>query len=99
MAKIKINPLEDRIVIEQHTAEEKTAGGIFLPENAKEKPQRGTVVAAGPGKMLDSGNRGKMSVRVGDEVLFAKYSGTEVEVSGTKYTVLKENDVLAVIEK
>jgi len=99
MAKIKINPLDDRVVIEQHAAEERSAGGIFLPDNAKEKPQRGTVVAAGPGKMLDSGNRGKLSIKVGDEVFFAKYSGTEIEVSGTKYTVLKENDVLAIIEK
>jgi chaperonin GroES len=99
MARININPLDDRVVIEQHKAEEKTAGGIVLPEQAKEKPQRGTVVACGPGKMLESGNRGKMSIKVGDEVFYAKYAGTDVEVKGTKYTVLRESDVLAIVEK
>jgi len=99
MAKFKLNPLDDRIVVEQHEAEERTAGGIVLPDNAKEKPTRGTVVAVGPGKMLDSGNRGKLGVRVGDEVFYGKYSGTEVEISGDKFTVLRESDVLAVIEK
>lgn len=99
MAKIKLSPLDDRIIVEQHEAEERTAGGIVLPDNAKEKPTRGTVVAVGPGKLMDTGNRGKMGVRVGDEVFYGKYSGTEVELSGTKYTVLRENDVLAVIEK
>ncbi len=98
MARMKIQPLDDRIVVEQHEAEEKTAGGIVLPEQAKEKPQRGTVVAAGPGKMLDSGNRGPLSVKVGDEVFYAKYAGTDVEISGKQFTVLRENDVLAIIE-
>ena len=98
MARIKINPLDDRLVVEQHEAEEKTAGGILLPEQAKEKPQKGTVAAVGPGKLLDSGNRGPLSVKVGDEVFFAKYAGTDVEISGTKYTVLRENDVLAIID-
>lgn len=99
MARLKITPLDDRIVVEQHEAEDKTSGGIILPQQAKEKPTRGTVLAAGPGKMLDSGNRGKMSVRVGDEVYYGKYSGTEVDVDGKKYTVLRESDVLAIIEK
>lgn len=99
MAKLNITPLDDRIVVEQHEAEDKTAGGIILPDNAKEKPTRGTVLATGPGKMLETGNRGKMSVRVGDEVFYGKYSGTEVTLDGKKYTVLRENDVLAVIEK
>ncbi|MCZ6815258.1 MAG: co-chaperone GroES [Planctomycetota bacterium] len=98
MARMKIQPLDDRIVVEQHEAEEKTAGGIVLPEQAKEKPQRGTVVAAGPGKILDSGNRGRLSVKVGDEVFYAKYAGTDVEISGKQFTVLRENDVLAIIE-
>ncbi|MCZ6681724.1 MAG: co-chaperone GroES [Planctomycetota bacterium] len=98
MARMKIQPLDDRIVVEQHEAEEKTAGGIVLPEQAKEKPQRGTVVAAGPGKILDSGNRGPLSVKVGDEVFYAKYAGTDVEISGKQFTVLRENDVLAIIE-
>jgi chaperonin GroES len=98
MAKFKISPLDDRVVIEQSEAEDRTAGGIYLPEQAKEKPTRGKIVAAGPGKMLDSGNRGKMSVKIGDEVFYGKYSGTEVEVTGKKYTVLRESDILAVIE-
>jgi chaperonin GroES len=99
MAKLNISPLDDRIVVEQNEAEEKTAGGILLPENAKEKPTRGKVLAAGPGKMLETGNRGKMSVRVGDEVFYGKYSGTEVTIDGKKLTVLRESDVLAVIVK
>ena len=99
MARLKITPLDDRIVVEQHEAEDKTSGGIILPQQAKEKPTRGTVLAAGPGKMLDSGNRGKMSVSIGDEVYYGKYSGTEVDVDGKKYTVLRESDVLAIIEK
>ncbi len=99
MARLNIKPLDDRLVVEQHEAEERTAGGIVLPDNAKEKPTRGTVRAVGPGKLLDTGNRGKMSVRVGDEVFYGKYSGTEVDIGGEKYTVLKEGDVLAIIEK
>jgi len=98
MAKVKIKPLDDRIVLEQSKAEEKTAGGIVLPDTAKEKPQRGKVLAVGPGKLLDSGNRGTMSVKVGDEVFYGRYAGSDVEVDGAKYVVLKETDVLAVIE-
>ncbi len=99
MARLNINPLDDRLVVEQHEAEERTAGGILLPDNAKEKPTRGTVKAIGLGKMLESGNRAKMSVRVGDEVFYGKYSGTEVTIDSKKYTVLRESDVLAIIEK
>lgn len=99
MARLNIKPLDDRVVVEQHEAEDRTAGGIVLPEQAKEKPTRGTVLATGPGKVLDSGNRAQMSVRVGDEVFYGKYSGTEVDISGKKYTVLRESDLLAVIEK
>ncbi len=98
MASLKIKPLDDRIVVEQASAEEKTAGGIVLPETAKEKPQRGKVLAVGPGKLLDSGQRGTLNVSVGDEVFYGKYSGTEVEISGKKYTVIRESDVLAVLE-
>ncbi len=98
MASPKIKPLDDRIVVEQATAEEKTAGGIVLPDTAKEKPHRGRVLAVGPGKLLDSGARGTLSVRVGDDVFYGKYSGTEVEISGKKYHVVRESDVLAVIE-
>ena len=98
MAKINIKPLDDRIVIEQSTAEEKTAGGIVLPDSAQEKPQRGKVVAAGPGKLLDSGERGKLSVKVGDEVFYGKYAGSDVEIGDKKYVVMRESDVLAIIE-
>ena len=75
-----------------------TAGGIILPDAAQEKPQRGVVVAAGPGKLLDSGARGEMSVKVGDEVFYGKYSGTEVEFSDDTFVVLRENDILAIID-
>ena len=98
MAKLNLKPLDDRIVIQQSAAEEKTAGGIVLPDTAKEKPQRGKVLAVGPGKLLDSGQRGKMSVKLGDEVFYGKYAGSDVEVNGTKYVILKENEVLAIIE-
>ncbi len=95
MAKIKIRPLEDRVVVKPMEAEERTAGGIVLPDTAKEKPQRGKVVAAGPGKMLDSGKRAPICVAVGDLVLFGKYAGTEVRVGDTEYTIMKESDILA----
>lgn len=99
MAKVNIKPLDDRVLVEQCQAEEKTAGGIVLPDTAKEKPQRGKVVAVGTGKLMDSGQRGKMSVTVGDEIFYGKYAGSDVEVDGHKYVILKENDILAVIER
>ena len=95
MAKISIRPLDDRVVIEPMAAEETTAGGIVLPDAAQEKPQRGTVVAVGPGKLLDSGERGELSVTVGDEVIFGKYGGTEIEVDGKDVKILRESDILA----
>ncbi len=95
MAKINIRPLDDRIVVEPMAAEETTAGGIVLPDAAQEKPQRGTVVAVGPGKLLDSGERGELSVTVGDEVIFGKYGGTEIEVDGKDVKILRESDILA----
>jgi chaperonin GroES len=95
---VKIRPLDDRILVKQNAAEEKTAGGIVLPDTAKEKPQRGKVVAAGPGKLLDDGKRGKMEIKKGDEVFYGKYAGTEVEVDGDKYVIIRENDVLGIIE-
>ena len=98
MAKINIKPLDDRILIEQCDAEETTAGGIVLPDAAQEKPQRGKVLAVGTGKLLDSGERGKLSVKVGDDVFYGKYAGTDVEVGGKKYVILSESDVLAIIE-
>ena len=95
MAKVKIRPLDDRVVVEPMQAEEKTAGGIVLPDAAQEKPQRGTVIAVGPGKLLDSGERGELSVTVGDEVIFGKYGGTEIEVEGSDVKILRESDILA----
>jgi chaperonin GroES len=94
-----LKPLDDRILVKQSEAEEVTAGGIVLPESAKEKPQRGKVVASGPGKLLDSGERGQMSVKKGDEVFYAKYAGSEVKIDGEEYVILRESDVLAIIEK
>ena len=93
----KIRPLDDRVVVERTESEDKTAGGIYLPDTAKEKPQRGNIVAVGPGKMLDSGERGELSVAEGDTVLFAKFGGTEVEVEGRELIILRESDLLAKI--
>ena len=94
-----VRPLDDRVLVKQSEAEERTAGGIVLPDTAKEKPQRGKVIATGPGKLLDNGKRGKTSVRKGDEIFYGKYSGTEIKIDGEDYVILKESDVLAVIEK
>ncbi len=93
--KIKIRPLDDRVVVEPIEAEETTAGGIVLPDTAKEKPQRGTVVAVGPGKLLDTGSRGELSVAVGDEVIYGKYGGSDIEVDGDDVKILRESDILA----
>ncbi len=94
---LKIRPLDDRVVVEPFEAEETTRGGIVLPDTAREKPHRGKVIAAGPGKLLEkTGERGKMSLKVGDRVFYGKYSGTEVDLEGTTYVILRESDVLAV---
>ncbi len=95
MAKIKIRPLDDRVVVQPVDAESTTAGGIVLPDSAREKPQRGTVLAVGPGKLLDNGNRGTLSVAVGDVVIYGKYGGSEVEVDGEEVKILRESDILA----
>jgi len=96
MAKdLKLRPLDDRVVVEPMEAEERTAGGIVLPDTAKEKPQRGTVLSVGPGKLLDKGTRGALSVSVGDEVIYGKYSGTDIEVEGRDVKILRETDILA----
>jgi len=97
MSKIKLRPLDDRVVVKPQEAEETTAGGIVLPDSAKEKPQRGQVVAVGPGKLLDNGNRGTLSVAVGDIVIYGKYGGSEVEVDGHEVKILRESDILAKI--
>lgn len=94
-----LRPLDDRVVVRPFESEEKTAGGIVLPDKAKEKQQRGKVVAAGPGKLLDTGERAALSVKVGDEILFGKYSGNEVKVDGDELKIMRESDILAKIEK
>jgi len=94
-----VKPLDDRVLVKQSAAEEKTAGGIVLPDTAQEKPQRGKVVAVGPGRILDSGKRGGMSLKKGDEVFYGKYSGTEVKIDDEEYVLIKESDVLATIAK
>lgn len=94
-----VRPLDDRVLVKQCEAEVKTAGGIVLPDTAQEKPQRGTVVAVGPGKLLDSGKRGTMSLDVKDEVYYGKYTGTEVKINNEDFVILKESDVLAVVNK
>jgi len=95
---MKIRPLDDRVVIKRLEGEEKTAGGILLPDSAKEKPQRGSVLAVGDGKILDSGKRSTMEVKKGDTVIFGKYSGTEVKVNGEECIVMKESDILAIVK-
>lgn len=94
---MKLNPLDDRVVVKPSPAEETTAGGIVLPDAAREKQQRGEVIAVGPGKLLDSGERSPLSVDVGDLVLFGKYGGTEIEVDGDEVKILRESDILAKI--
>lgn len=95
---VKIKPLDDRILVKQSDAEETTAGGIVLPDTAKEKPQKGKVIATGPGKLLDDGGRGKNEVSKGDEIFYGKYAGTEIEVEGDTYVILRDTDVLGVVE-
>ena len=99
MAKIKIRPLDDRVVVQPTEAEEKTAGGIVLPDTAKEKPQRGTVLAVGPGRLLESGQRGELSVQIGDEVIYGKYGGSDIKLNGDEVKILREGDILAKVLK
>ena len=95
---MKIRPLDDRIVVEPLEAEEKTAGGIVLPDTAKEKPQKGKVIAVGEGRLLDDGSRAAPSVKKGDIILYAKYGGTEIKVEGKELLIMKESDVLAKVD-
>ena len=97
--KIKIKPLDDRVLIKPDEAEAKTASGIFLPEGAKEKPMTGTVVALGPGKLTDDGARGAMSVKKGDTVVYGKYGGTEVDIDGVEHKIISESELLGVLER
>ncbi|MDD5135174.1 MAG: co-chaperone GroES [Phycisphaerae bacterium] len=96
---MKIRPLADKVIVERTEAETKTAGGIVLPDSAKEKPQRGKVISVGTGKLLDDGSRGAMQVKKGDEVLFTSYAGSEVKLDGKEYLIMEESDIMAVIEK
>jgi chaperonin GroES len=94
---MNVKPLADRVIVEALEAAEKTAGGLYIPDNAKEKPQKGRIVAAGPGKLSDAGSLMKMEVKAGDTVLYGKYSGTEVQIEGKEYLIMRESDILAVI--
>ena len=98
-APVNLRPLDDRVVVEALEAEEKTTGGILLPDTAKQKPQQGRVIAVGPGKLSDKGDRLAVAVKVGDTVLFGKYSGSDVEVNGTEYKILRESDILGKVVK
>ena len=97
MAKTKFRPLHDRVVVKRIDAEDKTKGGIIIPDTAKEKPQEGTVIAVGPGRVDDNGNRVPLDVSVGDVVIYSKYGGTEVKYNGEEYLILSARDVLAVV--
>ena len=96
---MKLKPLDDRVVVKPQEAEEKTAGGIVLPDTAKEKPLMGKVVAVGAGKLLDSGKRAQMSVKKGNTVLYGKYGGSDIEIDGQEYKILHESEILGVVEK
>jgi len=97
MARLNIRPLGDKVIVKRVEAEGKTAGGIVLPDTAKEKPKRGIVLAVGNGRLLDDGTRSAMQVKKDDEVLFTSYAGTEVKINGEEYMIMDENDVLGVI--
>ncbi len=99
MSEIKLKPLGDRVVVKPAAAEEKTAGGIILPDTVKEKPVEGNVVAVGPGRVADDGKAIKMEVKVGDKVLYGKYSGTEVSINGEEYLIMRESDIFGILGK
>lgn len=96
---MKVKPLNDRVLVLRIGEEEKTAGGIIIPDTAKEKPQEGKVVAVGPGKVNEEGNKIALDVKAGDKVLFGKYSGTEIKIDGVEHLIMREEDILAIIEK
>ncbi len=95
---MKIKPLQDRILVKRIEEEEKTKGGIIIPDAAKEKPQEGRVIAVGDGKLLDNGTKAPLTVKVGDKILFGKYAGTEIKIEGEEHLILREDDVLAIVE-
>jgi len=94
---MKVKPLYDRLVVKRLEEEEKTKGGIIIPDAAKEKPQEGRVIAVGEGKVLENGQKSPLSVKVGDKILFGKYSGTEIKIDGDEHLILREDDVLAIV--
>jgi chaperonin GroES len=96
---LKVRPLDDRVVVEPLEAEEKTTGGILLPDSAKQKPQRGRVLAVGPGKLRDNGERSALAVQKGDEVIYGRYSGSDIEVDGRDIKIMRESDILAKVVK
>ena len=96
--KTKIRPLNDRVLVIREEEEQKSAGGIIIPDTAKEKPQRGKVVAAGPGKVGENGKRTPLEVKSGDRILFSKYAGTEIKIDGVEHVFMKEDDILSIIE-
>ena len=95
---MKIKPLQDRLVVKRIEEEDKTKGGIIIPDSAKEKPQEGRVVAIGDGKTLESGQKAPLTVKPGDKILFGKYSGTEIKIDGEEHLILREDDVLAIVQ-
>ncbi len=95
---VNVRPLYDRVLVKPEEAEDKTSGGIYLPDTAKERPQRGEIVAVGIGRLLDTGKLIEPSVKVGDKVLYGKYSGTEVKIDGEEYTIVRESDLLGVLD-
>lgn len=97
MASIK--PLQDRIIVKRFQSEEKTASGIIIPDSAKEKPMEGEIIAVGPGRTYDNGNKMEMTVKVGDKVLFAKYAGTEIKFDGEELLIMREDDILGIVNK
>ena len=97
-SKVKLQPLGDRVVVQREESEEKTAGGILLPDTAKDKPARGTVISVGNGKLLDDGSRGKVQVKVGERIIFSSYAGETFKVDDEEYLLMREDDILAVIE-
>jgi chaperonin GroES len=98
-ASVKVKPLHDRVIVQRVAEESKTAGGIIIPDSAKEKPQEGKVIAVGDGRILDSGGKAPLAVKAGDRILFGKYSGTEIKIAGEEYLIMREEDILGIIQK
>ena len=96
---MRVHPLDDRVLVRPLEAEAKTTGGIFIPDTAKEKSQRGEIIALGKGKLLEDGSRGTLALKKGDKVLFGKYAGTEIKIDGNQHQIMREQDVLAVLEE